>query len=344
MSFVEVLPVEPTTATTRALALRAHERRERRQRGLLVVGDERARARARAASRTCSTPAFRATKRSPGPTTRESALIAGDRACSAPVTAKLEQPEPERRAGRFDRDHARTGRAAITRRTRTRAAPRGRRRDRRTAKRRRPISWPCSWPLPAITTTSPGARDRNARADRTARGPGRSRRRSPAPWRMSWMIASGSSLRGLSDVTIARRRARAATAPISGRLPRSRSPPAPKTTDQPAARRARAPPGARVERVGRVRVVDDDRERLALVDRLEPARDARASPRRPPRSRRRRRRAAAPAATAPEHVLDVEPPAQRRLEARSRRRRSGCPCGPSSSPSAGSRPRRSSRR
>ena len=43
------------------------------------------------------------------------------------------------------------------------------------------------------------------------------------------MIASGSSERGLSEVTIATSASRAAIAPISGRLPRSRSPPAPNT-------------------------------------------------------------------------------------------------------------------
>ena len=43
------------------------------------------------------------------------------------------------------------------------------------------------------------------------------------------MIASGSSERGLSEVTIATSASRAAISPISGRLPRSRSPPAPNT-------------------------------------------------------------------------------------------------------------------
>ena len=43
------------------------------------------------------------------------------------------------------------------------------------------------------------------------------------------MIASGSSERGLSEVTIARSDSSAPARPICGRLPRSRSPPAPKT-------------------------------------------------------------------------------------------------------------------
>ena len=43
------------------------------------------------------------------------------------------------------------------------------------------------------------------------------------------MIASGSSERGLSEVTIARSEPSAPARPIFGRLSRSRSPPAPKT-------------------------------------------------------------------------------------------------------------------
>ena len=52
--------------------------------------------------------------------------------------------------------------------------------------------------------------------------------------RISSMMASGSSLRGLSEVTTARSARREATSPISGRLPRSRSPPQPKTHEQAA--------------------------------------------------------------------------------------------------------------
>ena len=66
----------------------------------------------------------------------------------------------------------------------------------------------------------------------------------------------------------------AAAAPISGRLARSRSPPAPKTAITPpfgdlAGRAQRV-----LERVGGVRVVDDDREGLALLDGLEAPRHA----------------------------------------------------------------------
>ena len=49
------------------------------------------------------------------------------------------------------------------------------------------------------------------------------------PRRISSTIASGGSLRGLSEVTTTTSESREATAPISGRLVRSRSPPQPKT-------------------------------------------------------------------------------------------------------------------
>ena len=67
-------------------------------------------------------------------------------------------------------------------------------------------SWPCSWPLPAITTTSPGSASAIARRDRRARSTSTSASaaRSPVPARISAMIASGSSERGLSEVTITR--------------------------------------------------------------------------------------------------------------------------------------------
>jgi hypothetical protein len=53
---------------------------------------------------------------------------------------------------------------------------------------------------------------------------------------ISAMIASGSSLRGLSLVTIDRSAFEVAAKPIRGRLARSRSPPQPRTTiSRPAA-------------------------------------------------------------------------------------------------------------
>ena len=87
------------------------------------------------------------------------------------------------------------------------------------------------------------------------------------------MIASGSSERGLSEVTITTSASRAAISPISGRLPRSRSPPAPNTHEHAAASVELARGAQHVlQRVGRVRVVDEHGEVLALVDRLEAAR------------------------------------------------------------------------
>ena len=61
-------------------------------------------------------------------------------------------------------------------------------------------------------------------------GRARAPRPGPVPARISSMIASGSSERGLSEVTTTRSASATAAFPISGRFARSRSPPAPKTT------------------------------------------------------------------------------------------------------------------
>ena len=137
-----------------------------------------------------------------------------------------------------------------------------------------------------------GAGDRQR--DRLA--PVRPRARRPARRRprISAMIASGSSERGLSEVTITRSASRAAISPISGRLPRSRSPPQPNTTcSRPLGQLPRGGSTFSSES-GRVRVVDEHREVLALVDRSRSGRDlARALDR-----RRARSRAATPSARA----------------------------------------------
>ena len=93
---------------------------------------------------------------------------------------------------------------------------------------------------------------------------------------------------------MARSASRAAISPISGRLPRSRSPPQPNTTIS-AARAAKRPHrrDRPLERVGRVRVVDQQSTPRALATRS--SRPGTAQPR---RARRRWRRPRSPRATA----------------------------------------------
>ena len=66
-----------------------------------------------------------------------------------------------------------------------------------------PMIWPVSWPLPAISSTSPGASSRN-RARGSPRAGRRSRSRRARAARIAARIAAGSSLRGLSSVTMTR--------------------------------------------------------------------------------------------------------------------------------------------
>ncbi len=74
-----------------------------------------------------------------------------------------------------------------------------------------------------------GAQTRPAPAAIAASRPADLQRARAAGQHAARMVA-GSSLRGLSSVTMARSARRAAASPISGRLPGSRSPPAPNTT------------------------------------------------------------------------------------------------------------------
>ena len=125
------------------------------------------------------------------------------------------------------------------------------------------------------------------------------------------MIACGSSLRGLSEVTIGTSLPASAARPISGRLARSRSPPQPKTQiTRPSVSSARGEERAG-QRVGRVRIVDDDQERLTLVDWLEPAGDP-ADARHAACDRLVREAEQLPGGHGREHVLDVEATEQRR--------------------------------
>ena len=121
------------------------------------------------------------------------------------------------------------------------------------------------------------------------------------------MIASGSSERGLSEVTIVTSARSAAILPISGRFPRSRSPPAPKTTITRPGPSPRAALKHRREGVRRVRVVDDDGERLSLVDGLEASRDT-VQARDPFRDRVLVEVEQHAGRDGSEHVLDVERP------------------------------------
>ncbi len=71
-------------------------------------------------------------------------------------------------------------------------------------------------------------------------------------------VAPASSLRGLSSVTITSSARRAAIAPISGRLPLSRSPPQPNTTRKLVRRYADAAPQHRFQRIRRMGIIDID--------------------------------------------------------------------------------------
>ena len=84
------------------------------------------------------------------------------------------------------------------------------------------------------------------------------------------MIVCGSSLRGLSFVTMTTSASSAAIRPICGRFSRSRSPPQPKTQMHASRRELAHGAQQRLEGERLVRIVDDHLERLALVDRLEP--------------------------------------------------------------------------
>ena len=105
--------------------------------------------------------------------------------------------------------------------------------------------WPCSWPLPAISSTSPAA----SAATRRARSPRRGRRSRAAPGgrrrRIAARIAAGSSLRGLSSVTMARSARRGGDLAHHRPLAAVAVAAAAEHHDQPAARRAAAARAAR---------------------------------------------------------------------------------------------------
>ncbi len=198
------------------------------------------------------------TNRSPGRTSRESMLT---RCGPAAAGAGRDEPRPG-------------GAGDALRRPFAHAAPPVRPSTSSNGVTTPPASWPCSWPLPATTTTSP------ARASSTA-SPIAARRSSStvAPGARAGDDLGDDRLRVLRarvvrrddhDVgQLARRgahqRSLAAVAVAAG---------AEDADHAPVAERARRAQhvGQRVRRVG---VVDDEREVLALVDRLEAARHAR---------------------------------------------------------------------
>src|SRR5918993_2844040 len=90
-----------------------------------------------------------------------------------------------------------------------------------------PMICPVSWPLPASRMMSPSPAIRMASAMASRRPPISIAPGDPAM--TSARIFAGSSPRGLSSVTMTTSDSRDAAAPISGRFPWSRSPPAPKT-------------------------------------------------------------------------------------------------------------------
>ncbi len=98
---------------------------------------------------------------------------------------------------------------------------------------------------------------------------GRRSRSRPAlrrEWRRGWRPA----VRSLSSVTMTMSAFASAARPISGRLPGSRSPPAPKTTMSRPLASGGAPRA--LERVGLVGVVDEDHRAILVADQLEPPR------------------------------------------------------------------------
>ncbi len=208
------------------------------------------------------------------------------------------------RAGAPCRSIAARPRRPLDRRTRSsgpRAPGRSRAPCRRSRRRRR------------TTPVRIASRIAARRSGSTTKRPPPSLAPRSAPGVISAMIASGSSLRGLSLVTIARSAFAVAARPMSGRLARSRSPPAPSTTINRPCVSDRAARSTFSTLVGRVGVVDHHEEPLPHLDRLDAAgypthgrdrvrRDAVVDPERPSGRERGQR------------VLDVERPAQRRAD------------------------------
>ena len=218
MSLVEVLPIEPVIADEPRAAPVAHRPASAARAAKASSGDERRpRLRGRARRSTNSAPAADRDEQvavlDPARVGLEARDLVGPRRACEPPGAQLATSSSA---------------SGITRSPAARAAPRARPRGRRTGR--------AAGELLALLVALAGDQDDVARLgeldralDRRARGRARPRARASTPARISSMIASGSSLRGLSEVTIATSASSEAIRPISGRLPRSRSPPQPKT-------------------------------------------------------------------------------------------------------------------
>ena len=263
MSLVEVLPVEPVIATTRAAAPSsrapgARERLQRRERVGVREHAPRSRGRRRAARGVLGRD-----EHPPGAGRERLAR----RGAAVVALARAGRRTAPRRAPRASRCHARRSgpaggsprapqqrarpRAAATRSgvpaliapPAARAAARRERlagdgRRRRTGSCARPRTpGPARGPCRRSRRRRPAARSAIARAIASRRSTmrlaarvARRARRRATPARISAMICSRVlRARVVGGDERRRRRARAAISPISGRLPRSRSPPAPNT-------------------------------------------------------------------------------------------------------------------
>ena len=138
------LPAEPTTATTARRSSSGRATRARASAASWSRGTSVAAPRARASS-TNSTPVLSATKRSPGPTSRESALIAV--ISPPPSRSPSWSPAISSHASGIMRLQQLSGDLAVVERRDDSADV-----------------LPCSWPLPAITTMSPSSASATARA------------------------------------------------------------------------------------------------------------------------------------------------------------------------------------
>ena len=280
MSFVEVFPTEPVIATTRAslrarTALPSAASAAWASSGTSVAAAPRARASSRNAS-----PPETATNRSPGRSRRESTLT------PVTVSASLSSrpSESSRTSASGKRDQPPPPSASF-------AASRSSNGTVRSAN-----SWPCSAPLPAMRTTSPGCASSTARPIAAARSSSTSTspsapRHDLGDDRLGILAARvvGGDDRDVGELggELAHQRPLAAVAVAAGTDDDDDAVPV-----RELARRAQH----LLERVGLVRVVDDDVERLAGVDRLEAAGHAAHRLEAAAGSRRQRCRARAPRA------------------------------------------------